>query len=128
MKPRIRNDMAASRLERRARNCPPRTCHPRLYQSAFRRKIVLNECIALFSTVEREGQLSGKPTRPSTSYRQPARASSGDAPAHAVLSGLHNRSEGVRLIAAPISATPSVAVAAPRQFAFLKLYGRIVRH
>jgi hypothetical protein len=41
----------------------------------------LTECIGLFSTVEREGQLSGKPTRPSTSYRQPARASSGDAPA-----------------------------------------------
>jgi hypothetical protein len=41
----------------------------------------LETCIVLFSTLQREGQLSGKPTRPSTSYRQPARASSGDAPA-----------------------------------------------
>jgi hypothetical protein len=84
----------------------------------------LETCISLFSTVQREGQLSGKPTRPSTSYRQPARASSGDAPAAAVLSGLHDRSEGVRTIAGCADlATPSIAVAAPRQFAFLKLHG-----
>src|SRR5579859_4408531 len=76
----------------------------------------------LFSRVQRGGQLSGKLTRPFTSYRQPVRPPS---ETHLrrrcqVVFTIDQKEYG-SLPGAPISATFSVAAAPPRQFAFLQI-------